>query len=240
MGSNKITPLPFVLLFDLDGTIIDSEHATISSVRDSYASCGVTVSQGDLESCVGKSWNSIFSYLSQRYPLSGDVSVAQVEEKVIQSFNRLTRERVQPLPGVVATIRELSQQYRLAVVSGSTHEQVHHALSALGILSCFELLLGQEDYEHSKPSPSGYLKAMSLMQVDAADCIVFEDSIPGMLSARQAGVSGVIQVVGPSSYVSGHSHHDRSLSDAQIIRFEKLAVADHVRQLLTKNAGASL
>jgi HAD superfamily hydrolase (TIGR01509 family) len=93
------------------------------------------------------------------------------------------------LPAAVETVRRLAGWCPLAIASGASRVEVRDAIEGIGIASCFQVVLGAEDYVRGKPAPDAYLLAMDHLGVRAAAhrCIVIEDATPGVLSGRAAG-----------------------------------------------------
>jgi HAD superfamily hydrolase (TIGR01509 family) len=91
------------------------------------------------------------------------------------------------VPGAAQAVRALAELYPLGLVSGSRREEILWALDQLGVRSCFRIVLGAEDYPHSKPAPDGYLSAMKTLGSTGPGTLVFEDSSAGIASARAAG-----------------------------------------------------
>eukprot|EP00958_Prasinococcus_capsulatus_P025129 scaffold4120_cov400-Prasinococcus_capsulatus_cf.AAC.23 len=86
------------------------------------------------------------------------------------------------------------------VVSRSI-EQVGKTLAAAGLERYFKVMLGQEDYENSKPAPDGYLKAARLLGVDPGACVGFEDAPFGFQALKAAQYLMTINVMHMDGYV---------------------------------------
>ena len=74
------------------------------------------------------------------------------------------------------------------IVSGSPHDDVMKAAELCGVENLVRFVLGAEDYGRGKPAPDGYLRAASLLEVDASECVVVEDSTAGVQAGRAAGM----------------------------------------------------
>ena len=98
------------------------------------------------------------------------------------------------LPELPALIDSLTS-YRLGVVSASSRIEIEAALEAAGILRCFDVVIGTEDVERTKPAPDPYLLAMRRLCVQRG--LAVEDSEAGMASATAAGLD-LLQVPKPA------------------------------------------
>lgn len=183
------------ILFDLDGTIIDTEPAAARALRTFFASHQIQISADDSLVIVGRTWESALRLLQPRYPLL--VSPEEAQQRVSALYREIleSEESLAVVPGVIEAIRDLGKQYRIGLVSGSLKREILWALDELGITECFECILGGDEYPESKPSPVGYLTALKKMGMPADQAVVFEDSLAGVTAATQAGC-WVIAVTG--------------------------------------------
>jgi HAD superfamily hydrolase (TIGR01509 family) len=174
------------VLFDLDGTLVDTERENVESVVLAARRWNIELDQDMLRFIVGHSWNEIYSRIQTEYGFAPAMSVlvdAAVEEKRALFASKGYR----PLPGADALVRRLSKQVGLAIVSGSSTVEVRETIAGLGLTGCFQHLLGAEAYRRGKPDPEPYQIAMSRLGVSPEGCIVIEDAEPGILAGRAAG-----------------------------------------------------
>jgi len=176
------------VLFDLDGTLVDTERENVESVVLAARRWNVELDADLRAFIVGHSWNEIHARIQRDCGLDvamDDLIAAAVEEK--RALFATTG--FQPLPGALGLVRRLRPRAGLAVVSGSSRVEVHEAIAGLGLESDFDFLLGAEDYGQGKPHPEPYEMAMRLLGVGPRQCIVIEDSGPGIRSGKAAGAS---------------------------------------------------
>jgi beta-phosphoglucomutase-like phosphatase (HAD superfamily) len=197
-----------VIIFDLDGTIIDSEALSLQAILDCSQKWGVPITREEAGSVVGRKWEEAFDILFSKHqiPVSREVATHQV----ILRFQEIVRKDVVFVPLVKEAILDFSRHFRLALVSGSHRADVLWALQKLGVDHLFEVIYGAEDYPRSKPAPDGYMKALATMEVMAEEAVVFEDSVPGLMSAHAAGIRSV--AIG----CTNHFKHDQSLAQERI------------------------
>jgi HAD superfamily hydrolase (TIGR01509 family) len=179
-------PPPDAFLFDLDGTLVDSERENVESVVLAVRRLGAELTAQERAFVIGHSWNEIHAMIASNHALAiamPELIAMAVDEK--RALVEATGYRA--LPGAVATVRRLALRSKMAVVSGASCVEVRDALAGLGIAGFFQVALGAEDYPRGKPAPDPYLMAMERLGVSAARSIAIEDATPGILAARAAG-----------------------------------------------------
>jgi len=174
------------VLFDLDGTLVDTERENVESVVLAARRWQVELGADMRKFIVGHSWNEIHTRIQREYGLNVEMGVliaAAVEEK----RTLFAAHGYEALPGALALVRRLCGRVGLAIASGSSRVEVQETIAGIGLIECFQYLLGAEDYSKGKPHPEPYQTAMSLLGVAPRACIVIEDAEPGILSGKAAG-----------------------------------------------------
>jgi HAD superfamily hydrolase (TIGR01509 family) len=208
---------PAAVLFDLDGTLVNSEPINVESVVLAVRRHGHELGPDERQFVIGHSWNEIHDLIVRRYRL--DLSLdALIAEAVEEKRGLVAKSGLPELPGAVATVRRLEKRAPLAVVSGASRVEVRDAVSGLGITDAFAFLIGAEDYQRGKPDPEPYRMAIERFGVPAARCLVIEDATPGILSARAAGA----RVIG----VRAGNYSGYDLSPADVVVDSLLDVTD--------------
>jgi mannitol-1-/sugar-/sorbitol-6-phosphatase len=180
-----LTP-PDALLFDLDGTLVDSERENIESLVLACRRHGVELGDEERQFVIGHSWNEIYALIVRKHALA--VPLAQLITAAVEEKRALLAAGgLRPLPGAVALVRRMAGRTKLAVVSGASRAEVLDALAGIGVLDLFPVVVGAEDYLTGKPSPEPYQLGLALLGVGPARAVVIEDATPGILSARAAG-----------------------------------------------------
>ncbi|BCK77070.1 hydrolase [Acetobacter aceti NRIC 0242] len=175
------------LIFDCDGTLVDSLPLYLASWLEALKS------KGGLD--VSPEW-----FFSRRGYSEGMV-LSELEKTHGITLNRAaimaaTREGVRNrLPGVkqnvpvVALVREWAGRLPRAVASSGSREVVEASLAAIGLLEVFDAIVTIEDVERPKPAPDIYLLAAKRLGVKPSGCLVFEDSTEGLEAAHAAGMA---------------------------------------------------
>jgi len=201
LGAPNLPNLPNLIdtvFFDLDGTLVDTELAASQTVRGCFAQWGIPLSEADAGYVAGRTWESACEYLFQKYP--PPLAPAQARELLVQGYRAQLEKHLVIVPGAQQAVRSLAAQgLPLALVSGSHRAEIFFALDRLGVRDLFQVVLGAEDYAHSKPAPDGYLKALQLLGRDPRRTLVFEDSQAGIASALAAG-AWVVAITGTNHF----------------------------------------
>lgn len=215
------------VLFDLDGTLVDSERENVESVVLAARRWHVELDAPMRDFIVGHSWNEIHARIRRDFDLNveRDVLIAAAVEEKRALF---AQTGYQALPGVRDLVKRAEKQATLAVVSGSSRVEVRETIEGLGIASSFAYLLGAEDYVHGKPHPEPYQTAMRLLAIEPSACIVIEDAQPGILSGKAAGAHVI--AVNRANFIG----YDLSAADLVVDTLE--AVDDKMLDALWRKA----
>lgn len=174
------------ILFDLDGTIIDTELTAAQSLEDVFKGWNIFLKPEDSSFVTGRTWESAFQYLFKKY--TPPVSTDEAKKMIMEKYRDNLQSHLPIVPGSVQAIQTLAPHFPLAVVSGSSRSDILWALTQLKIDHHFQFILGAEDYEKSKPEPDGYLSAIERLKIPPSAGLVFEDSTAGITSALLAGL----------------------------------------------------
>ena len=181
---------PAAFLFDLDGTLIDTEALWTEAIVEWLADRGARTTVEAVAPVVfGHSWLDIQTTLHERFP-SLPKTGPEEDAKTLRPYyvRRAVNPESQIIPGAVSFLKKVSRIAPCVIVSGSPHDDVVKAIELCGVENLVRFVLGAEDYGRGKPAPDGYLKAASLLEVDASECVVVEDSTAGVQAGRAAGM----------------------------------------------------
>jgi HAD superfamily hydrolase (TIGR01509 family) len=175
-------------LFDCDGTVVDSMPLHYVAWKQALGEWGARFDEELFYAWGGKPTTEIIADLNQMQRLAMPVeTVAERKENLYYSL----LPELKPVPEVLEHIDAQHGRIPFAVVSGSARESVVKSLTTVGLLDRFEVLVGHEDYTHSKPAPDAFLVAAQRLGIAAKDCLVFEDTSMGIQSATAAGMASV-------------------------------------------------
>jgi HAD superfamily hydrolase (TIGR01509 family) len=177
---------PAAFLFDLDGTLVDSERENIESVVLAVRRHGAEMSDEERQFVIGHSWNEIYAMVAHNHALA--VPMHQLITEAVEEKRKLTGAvGFRPLPGAVDAVKRFARTSKLAVVTGASTAEAIDALVGIGVRGYMETVVAAEDYTAGKPAPEPYARAIARLGVEARRSIAIEDATPGILSARAAG-----------------------------------------------------
>jgi HAD superfamily hydrolase (TIGR01509 family) len=214
------------VIFDFDGVILDSETPEYESHKQVFEMFGVPLSHDDYLRQVGlyhvdheTEW---FTRLCELSPAPPDRATYDAERKRI--FSALVPR--EPMPGILDLLDALGDAgVPLAIASTSTSRWVVPAAERLGVRARFAAVVTGDDVQRRKPAPDVYLEAARRLRADPARSVAVEDSAPGIISARAAGMKTVAI---PHWLTEGH---DLSAADLRVAHAGELTL-DRLARLL--------
>jgi HAD superfamily hydrolase (TIGR01509 family) len=178
--------LPDAILFDMDGTLFDSEKLWDVALRELARELGGELSQAARVAMIGATLETSMRLLHEdlgRPELDIETSGAWLEERVGELF----ADGLSWCPGaqeLLAAVRDAGLP--AALVTATRRKLVEVALDTLGREN-FDAVVCGDEVTHSKPHPAPYLRAAELLGVDAGRCVAVEDSVTGTEAAEAAG-----------------------------------------------------
>ena len=176
------------VLWDLDGTLVDSAEFHWLSWRGTMAAEGVSLTyQQFLDSFGQKNDRILPGWLG---PGAGADRIRRVGAAKEAEYRRLaTVHGLTPLPGASSWVRRLhAQGWQQAIASSAPGENVGVMLRALALDGMFEAIVSAEDVTRGKPDPQVFVAAAERLGVPRDRCIVVEDAAVGVQAARSAGM----------------------------------------------------
>lgn len=177
---------PSAVLFDLDGTLIDSEHLWASAQRELLESAGARWSPEFTKNLVGVSLIRGATYLQEVSGLMG--SPEQIVAKMVSSVS--SGLRAAPLPwrdGIPQMLNLLTKLEVPAAIVTSSYRPIAEAVLAGAPSGSFAGAVAGDEVDFPKPHPEPYLQAAELLGVPIESCLIVEDSPTGVASALASG-----------------------------------------------------
>jgi len=185
------------IFFDFNGVIINDERIHLKAYREVLAAAGVELSDDDYFASLGM---DDVAFVRAAFGRVNKPLADELMRDLINREHELHRTMIQaslPVPsGVVAFIKQLARRYDLGIVSMADRNEIDHVLDLAGIKQQFRLIVSAATDLNHKPAPDCYLRALRLLNADrraagkppalASECVVIEDSPPGIKSARAA------------------------------------------------------
>lgn len=188
------------LIFDCDGTLADTMPAHYVAWSKTMTRYGIHFDEDRFYSLGGVPSAKIADMLAKEFGKTLDpIQVAQ--EKEVEFISQL--RHIQPIEAVVKIVHEYRGKRPLAVASGAQRHILKQVLEQIGILDCFDALVGSEDTDRHKPEPDVFLEAARRLNVEPKDCVVYEDTDLGIEAAKRAGMKFVdIRIVHPPKRIT--------------------------------------
>ena len=182
---------PGGVLWDLDGTLVDSAGHHWIAWRDTLAAEGRSVQPSDFANTFGKRNDEILHELfGQGIATEWIESVSEAKE---QAYRRLLRERgLLPLPGALDWLRRLQEAgWKQALASSAPRPNIDAALEAIAFGRFLDAVVSADEVGRGKPDPALFLEAARRLGVPPARCVVVEDAPAGLEGARRAGMRSI-------------------------------------------------
>ena len=174
-------------LFDLDGVLIDSEEYRLETYRTVFFDLFQLKIEFNRDEFVGRSEKENIKSLLQQYNL--EIEIDYLVEKRKQMLNDVARSLATLNPSIVNSIILAKMlDIKIAICTNSTKDYLDIILKRLPEEASIDLKLTAEDIERPKPDPEIYNKAAKILDIRPKRCLVFEDSISGIMSAKKANM----------------------------------------------------
>lgn len=177
--------IPAAVLFDMDGTLIDSEPYWLIAETELMAEFGHVWTKSDQAHCLGGPLDRVGRYMSE---LANEVREWQFfTNSLVERVTHKFLDGLTFVAGAKEMLIEISELgIPLALVSASPRPLVDAAL-AVSPQGIFDASVSNSEVTRSKPDPEGYLLAATLLGVNIEDCLVLEDSITGVTAGLASG-----------------------------------------------------
>lgn len=223
------------IIFDFNGVIVDDETPHLLMFQQALREEGLALTTEEYYGTyLGMDERNCLAALIAKARGRRDPACEQrVYDRKVALFRAYTAaHRPELFPGVVDFVREANDRYRLAVASGGTREQIADALRGTPIERAFAVIIAAEDTTIGKPDPAIYRLTLARLNeaaprprppLEPGDCLVIEDSLAGIRSARAAGMTvlGVATTYPATALKEAHAVYP-SLKAVTFTEIEKL------------------
>lgn len=186
--------VPFrAAIFDLDGTLVDSEPAWEKAKRIVSARYGVAPTQAQIDATVGR---SLDVFLADVFGVTEPDPMLALRNEIFDEADLHLPAMRSAVPGATDFLRRLSKAgLRIAICSSSGRRHIEAAVDMLGIGDEVELMVSAAELARGKPDPLPYQVSLERLGLGPAEALAFEDAVPGAQSAKGAGL--FVAAVGP-------------------------------------------
>jgi HAD superfamily hydrolase (TIGR01509 family) len=206
------------VVFDCDGTLVDSEPLSRRAWEHQLGALGYTVSDEDYAAVLGRTFERTHAYFAQRVELP---DVADFWPRISGTLFQLIDDELVPFADALETVADLrAGGVKVAVASSSPRVRLDRTLRRAGLEDLFAITVAGDEVAHGKPAPDMYVEAAARLELPPVGCIAVEDTAPGVESALRAGMKVVAIAREPG---------DRArLRDADVV-LDRLTAADVLR-----------
>jgi HAD superfamily hydrolase (TIGR01509 family) len=216
-------------LFDMDGLLVDSEPLWRLAEVQVFGAHGVPLREEHCASTSGLRLDEVVVHWKRHFGvehLATEVLINEIVEAVIA----LVRARAVAKPGVHTVLERVRRRgLAVALASSSAPPIIEAVLETLGIGAHFRLRMSAQGLEHGKPHPAVFLQTATILQVEAPDCVVFEDSMFGVVAAKAARMACIAV---PDDHQRGDPRYvlaDATLDSLELVTDELLDRLDRHR-----------
>ena len=191
------------VIFDCDGTLVDSEPLARTAWERALAPYGYALTDADAEASVGLPYPRVHAYFAERAELPAAESFWG---EFSGELFALIDSELAPFDDAVGAARELrSRGVPVAVASSSPRDRLHRTLRRAGLLDAFDVTVALDEVTNGKPAPDMFLLAAERLGAPPEECVVIEDSPPGVQAGVAAGMTtlAVCRVPGTEATLAG-------------------------------------
>lgn len=181
---------PAAILFDHDGTLVDTEPVWAAAKVALTAEFGGTWTEQDTLDCLGLSMQFTLDRLRER---GVNLPDEEINDRLVAKVREtLAQQPVEFLPGIERFLSEVRDaQIPAAIVTNATTSVARRTANAAPE-GTFSVVIGNDETTHPKPDPQPYLLAAERLGVDPIQCVALEDSPSGVRSATAAGMRVIV------------------------------------------------
>lgn len=184
------------IIFDLDGTLIDSMPYHFLAFKETLREHGVSMKDATLRHFMGSSTIKILRDIKKVYPFQGKVEDVR-EERRYHYFKILDDKKI-IFPGVEELIKKLKKKYKLAIATGSSRVTTRYSINKR-FQNYFDFIVTINDVKRGKPAPDQLFLICKKLNVKPFECLMVGDSLYDILAAKNAKMDSVGVLTGYTS-----------------------------------------
>ncbi|MCD6063506.1 MAG: HAD-superfamily hydrolase, subfamily variant 3 [Flavipsychrobacter sp.] len=180
------------VLYDMDGLLLDTEPLWGESMLRIAAKHKIPIGPDRFKETTGLRIYEVTEYWSVKYPWNGSTSV-EVAEEILDDIIDASKRAGRVLPGVIQSLELLKNNgFKIGLASSSPARMIHALVDHFGITHYFDCISSADVVELGKPHPGVFMHCASAMASTPLQCVVFEDSVNGMIAGKAARMKVVV------------------------------------------------
>ena len=213
-------------IFDLDGTLVDNNPYHLQSWIKYLKNMDREISEEEYKANVnGRTNKDVIEYIYQRKMDDAEAMVYAHEKEAI--YRELYQPHITPVAGLLPLLQKLKElNIPMAIATSGIQVNIDFMFSNIDIRNYFDVIVNSSHIKKGKPDPEIYFKAAELLNVKPENCLVFEDAVVGINSAKAAGM----KVIG---VLTTHSAGELAGADALINDYTELVQEENSFEELT-------
>jgi HAD superfamily hydrolase (TIGR01509 family) len=175
------------VLFDMDGVLVDSEEYICRAAIEMFRENGINAKPEDFLPFVGMGENRYLGGVALKYWLNADIE--EIKARTYQIYEKIVKDRLSPLPGAIEFVKQCRDKgFKLALATSADSVKMKVNLREINLSeNIFNAVVSGLEVERKKPFPDIYLEAAARLGLKPGECLVVEDAVSGVESAKSAG-----------------------------------------------------
>ena len=176
------------VIFDLDGTLLDNNSYHLKSWLEYLKNIGRDISEEEYNANInGRTNSDVIQYIYKRKMSDEEILKYTLEKEAL--YRELYKPFIKPLPGLIDFLEILKKKsIPMAIATSGIQPNIDFMFEEVPIKQYFKEVINSSHISKGKPDPEIYLKVASLLKVPTKNCLVFEDAVVGIKSAKAAGM----------------------------------------------------
>jgi beta-phosphoglucomutase len=180
---------PKALIFDMDGVLVDSEPLYERAKREAFRKAGIVLPEERFATLIGRGDEAMLKDLASDFSLSAEQSAEILRQK--NEFYESSESTLRPIPGALDFVHWSHRHFRLALATSASPRYRHFLMTKFDIESLFEVVVDAALIKVPKPSPDVFEITLKKLSLEPTRSWIIEDSINGLVAAKQAGCFAV-------------------------------------------------
>ena len=179
------------VIFDMDGTMLDTEHVKEEGLKYVGESLNVKIDDQTLTQIRGTNNTRLKEILCNKFEGLNVEKLLETREKYVEKY--FENNPIETKKGLIELLEFLkNHDYKMAVASSSNLEVIKKYLKKVGVVDYFDVIIGGDIVTKGKPDPEIYSKCIEQLNLSKEECIGVEDTANGVLSIHRAGMKPIM------------------------------------------------